>query len=254
MKVVKAQWNSKLIRRLSATKFLNPILGGRRRRRLKGERAEMVTGEALIAYRALLRATKKSFSGDTEMLKASASEIRKKFEENRLVASNSDITRLLEEAREATQFISTMIVQAKLNERGGYGSFWLFLSCAPSVCWNAWVKAHIFGNLIFLCRRDESKSGTRGSYFGASIRGDASEKICMSVSLKLDYFSLTRFVWSGKVDPFYASLFVFSFHGQVESIRSSLHTFLDEIRPFQNKNYRIHLHPWLILIMLYVRL
>ncbi|CAH8269538.1 unnamed protein product [Arabidopsis lyrata] len=80
----------------------------------------MVTGEALIAYRALLRATRKSFAGDTEMLKASASEIRKKFEENRLVASNADITRLLEEAREATQFISTMIVQAKLNERGGY--------------------------------------------------------------------------------------------------------------------------------------
>lgn len=54
------------------------------------------------------------------MLKASASEIRKKFEENRHVVS--DIPRLLEEAREATQFISTMIVQAKLNERGGYGT------------------------------------------------------------------------------------------------------------------------------------
>lgn len=92
-------------------------------KRLKGERAEMVTGEALIAYRALLRATRKSFAGDTEMLKASASEIRKKFEENRQVASGSDIPRLLEEAREATQFISTMIVQAKLNERGGYGTF-----------------------------------------------------------------------------------------------------------------------------------
>ncbi|CAF2264060.1 hypothetical protein BRARA_D00053 [Brassica rapa] len=80
----------------------------------------MVSREALIAYRALLRATRKSFAGDTEMLKASASEIRKKFEENRHVASDSDIPRLLEEAREATEFISTMIVQAKLNERGGY--------------------------------------------------------------------------------------------------------------------------------------
>ncbi|CAG7866264.1 unnamed protein product [Brassica rapa] len=78
----------------------------------------MVTGEALIAYRALLRATRRSFAGDVEMLKASASEIRKKFEENRHVVS--EIPRLLEEAREATQFISTMIVQAKLNERGGY--------------------------------------------------------------------------------------------------------------------------------------
>ncbi|KAG5386593.1 hypothetical protein IGI04_038063 [Brassica rapa subsp. trilocularis] len=79
---------------------------------------EMVTGEALIAYRALLRATRRSFAGDVEMLKASASEIRKKFEESRHVVS--EIPRLLEEAREATQFISTMIVQAKLNERGGY--------------------------------------------------------------------------------------------------------------------------------------
>ncbi|KAL1197848.1 hypothetical protein V5N11_027493 [Cardamine amara subsp. amara] len=80
----------------------------------------MVTGEALIVYRALLRATRKSFAGDSEMLKASASEIRKKFEENRHVASNSDIPRLLEEARDTVQFISTKIVQAKINERGGY--------------------------------------------------------------------------------------------------------------------------------------
>ncbi|CAH2063038.1 unnamed protein product [Thlaspi arvense] len=88
----------------------------------------MVTGEALIAYRALLRATRKSFAGDREMLKASAFEIRKKFEENRHVVSDSDIPRLLEEAREAAQFISTMIVQAKLNERGGYGTFYAVLT------------------------------------------------------------------------------------------------------------------------------
>ncbi|KAJ8898609.1 hypothetical protein K2173_004222 [Erythroxylum novogranatense] len=80
----------------------------------------MMRGEALSAYRALIRATRKSFSGDDLMLKASAREIRKKFEENRHVTSASDIQRLLEEAREATHFISTMIVQAKLNERGGY--------------------------------------------------------------------------------------------------------------------------------------
>ncbi|KAJ8750213.1 hypothetical protein K2173_014128 [Erythroxylum novogranatense] len=82
----------------------------------------MMRGEVLSAYRALIRATRKSFSGDDLMLKASAREIRKKFEENRHVTSASDIQRLLEEAREATQFISTMIVQAKLNERGGYGN------------------------------------------------------------------------------------------------------------------------------------
>ncbi|KAF2315012.1 hypothetical protein GH714_037553 [Hevea brasiliensis] len=70
--------------------------------------------------RALLRATRKSFAGDSVMLNASASEVRKKFEENCHVTSQTEIQRLLEEASEASDFISTMIVQAKLNERGGY--------------------------------------------------------------------------------------------------------------------------------------
>ncbi|KAL6564188.1 hypothetical protein OROMI_015638 [Orobanche minor] len=76
--------------------------------------------EAIQAYRAVLRATRKTFAGDTLMLRESAAELRKKFEENRHVSSPADLSRLLEEAREASQFISTMIVQAKLNERGGY--------------------------------------------------------------------------------------------------------------------------------------
>ncbi|KAJ6723426.1 COMPLEX III ASSEMBLY FACTOR LYRM7 [Salix koriyanagi] len=77
-------------------------------------------GEALSAYRALLRATRKSFTGDSLMLKASASEVRKKFEENRDASSETEIQKLLEEAREASDFVATMIVQAKLNDRGGY--------------------------------------------------------------------------------------------------------------------------------------
>ena len=55
------------------------------------------------------------------MLWESAAEVRKKFEENRHVTSEAEVRRLLEEAREASHFISTMIVQAKLNDRGGYG-------------------------------------------------------------------------------------------------------------------------------------
>ena len=82
----------------------------------------MVRGEVLSAYRALLRATRKSFAGDSLMLKGSASEVRKKFEENRDVSSEPEIQKLLEEAREASHFISNMIVQAKLNDRGGYGN------------------------------------------------------------------------------------------------------------------------------------
>lgn len=81
----------------------------------------MARAEALNAYRALLRATRKSFAGDTPMLKGSAAEVRKKFEENRHVTSDVEIQRLLEEAREAALFITQMIVQAKLNSRGGYG-------------------------------------------------------------------------------------------------------------------------------------
>uniref|UniRef100_A0A7N0UZ52 Complex 1 LYR protein domain-containing protein n=1 Tax=Kalanchoe fedtschenkoi TaxID=63787 RepID=A0A7N0UZ52_KALFE len=65
--------------------------------------------EALKAYRSVLRATRKSFAGDSVMLRESAVEVRKKFEENRNVASDAEIQRLLEEASEASQFISTMI-------------------------------------------------------------------------------------------------------------------------------------------------
>ncbi|KAG5514221.1 hypothetical protein RHGRI_035579 [Rhododendron griersonianum] len=80
-------------------------------------------GEALMAYRAVLRATRKTFAGDHLMLRESAAEVRKKFEENRHVSSETEIQRLLAEAREASDFISTTIVQAKLNPSGGYGSW-----------------------------------------------------------------------------------------------------------------------------------
>ncbi|KAL9261639.1 Mitochondrial zinc maintenance protein 1, mitochondrial-like protein [Drosera capensis] len=82
----------------------------------------MARSEILRAYREVLRATRKSFAGDTKMLKASAIEARTKFEENRHVESESEIGRLLEDAREAARFIENMIVQARLNDRGGYGN------------------------------------------------------------------------------------------------------------------------------------
>lgn len=78
--------------------------------------------EALKAYREVLRATRKSFAGDTMMLRESAAEVRKNFEENRHVSSEAEVQKLLEQAREASHFISTMIVQAKLTDRGGYGN------------------------------------------------------------------------------------------------------------------------------------
>jgi len=72
------------------------------------------------------------------MLKASAVEVRNKFEENRSVNSDSDIQKLLEDAREASNFISTMIVQARLNDRGGYGNLLLSILSCPSFCFLFW--------------------------------------------------------------------------------------------------------------------
>ncbi|XP_004495958.1 mitochondrial zinc maintenance protein 1, mitochondrial [Cicer arietinum] len=79
----------------------------------------MAREKVLSAYRALLKATRKSFAGDTLMLKGSAVEVRKKFEENKNVTSETEIQKLLEEAAEASDFITTMIVQAQLNSDAG---------------------------------------------------------------------------------------------------------------------------------------
>ena len=80
-------------------------------------------GEVLRAYRSLLKATRKTFGGDTLMLKESAVEVRKKFDENKNVTSDAQIQKLLEEAAEASHFITNMIVQAQLNSQAGsYGN------------------------------------------------------------------------------------------------------------------------------------
>ncbi|GLJ13689.1 hypothetical protein SUGI_0218260 [Cryptomeria japonica] len=76
--------------------------------------------QVISAYRALLRARKTSFSGDDIMLTQSAKEIRSKFEENRSVSSLTDIQKLVQEAREAADFLLNMVVQARLTERGTY--------------------------------------------------------------------------------------------------------------------------------------
>lgn len=93
--------------------------------------SEMARGEVLSAYRALLKATRKTFAGDTLMLKESAVEVRKKFEENSNVTSDTEIQKLLEEAGEASHFITNMIVQAHLNsDAGSYGMFYSNISSA----------------------------------------------------------------------------------------------------------------------------
>ncbi|KAF7818205.1 mitochondrial zinc maintenance protein 1, mitochondrial [Senna tora] len=80
---------------------------------------EMARAEVITAYRTLLRATRKTFAGDSLMIKESAGEVRKKFEDNRHVTSDAEIQSLLREAGEASHFLTNMIVQAKLNSATG---------------------------------------------------------------------------------------------------------------------------------------
>lgn len=104
----------------------------------------MARTEVLTAYRALLKATRKTFAGDSLMLKESAVEVRRRFDDNKNVTSDTEIQRLLQEANEASHFITNMIVQAKLNsDSGSYGTspilkiiliFRYFFLCTPSVC------------------------------------------------------------------------------------------------------------------------
>lgn len=60
------------------------------------------------------------------MLKGSAAEVRKQFEESRNVTSEAEIQKLLAQANEAAEFVSTMLVQAPLNnDAGSYGTLYL---------------------------------------------------------------------------------------------------------------------------------
>jgi len=92
----------------------------------------MTKGQVLSAYRAVLKATRKSFVGDHHMLKGSAAEVRKQFEESRNVTSEAEIQKLLAQANEAAEFVSTMLVQAPLNnDAGSYGTLSFSLSTPP---------------------------------------------------------------------------------------------------------------------------
>jgi complex III assembly factor LYRM7 len=79
-----------------------------------------VAAEVVMVYRELLKATRKTFAGDVEMLKGSAAEIRDKFRENSGVTSEAEIQKHIAQAREASHFITSSIVQGKLNDRGSY--------------------------------------------------------------------------------------------------------------------------------------
>jgi complex III assembly factor LYRM7 len=83
----------------------------------------MAAAEGLAAYRAVLRAARRTFTGDQLMLTESAVEIRRRFEEHRSLAPGSeDAVRALSDAREAAHFITNMIVQAQRAPSGSFGT------------------------------------------------------------------------------------------------------------------------------------
>ncbi|CAI7914561.1 unnamed protein product [Closterium sp. NIES-53] len=79
---------------------------------------------ALSAYRTLLRAIRKSFPGDQHANSAGRAEVRGHFEGNRGEADERRLAELERDARDAAEMLRTMVVQARLNDRGNFGEPW----------------------------------------------------------------------------------------------------------------------------------
>jgi hypothetical protein len=80
--------------------------------------------EVRSLYRSLMRVRRMAFSGDDVMVVASRAQIRHEFDVNRNVTNPEVLRECILKAREAVDFISKNVVQAKLNDRGNYGTQW----------------------------------------------------------------------------------------------------------------------------------
>jgi len=76
--------------------------------------------EAKQLFRQLLRARQQLFSGDKKALDASAIEIRSHFDANRNVTDEEEIKKRIRDGREAQMFLTTNVLQGKMNERGNF--------------------------------------------------------------------------------------------------------------------------------------
>mmetsp|Transcript_10165 Transcript_10165/g.30664 ORF Transcript_10165/g.30664 Transcript_10165/m.30664 type:complete len:99 (+) Transcript_10165:373-669(+) len=75
---------------------------------------------ALAAYRDLLRAVNKTFSGDAFALQKMYSETRAQFEANKGVQGEAEAQQRIADAHEARNFILESIVQAKKTSCGSF--------------------------------------------------------------------------------------------------------------------------------------
>lgn len=76
--------------------------------------------EARRLLRRLLRARLALFHGDEKALQASAIEIRSHFDQHKDITDAEDIRKRIKEGKEAEMFLTTNVLQGKMNERGNF--------------------------------------------------------------------------------------------------------------------------------------
>ncbi|KAI8500568.1 hypothetical protein Bbelb_213860 [Branchiostoma belcheri] len=75
----------------------------------------------LASFRALHKARKDVFKGDTAALEAARQRINQEFEKHKTETDPSKIEELVKVAEDTAVYVRQMVVQAQMNEAGRYG-------------------------------------------------------------------------------------------------------------------------------------
>lgn len=87
---------------------------------LSSSSSSLLGHEARRLLRGLLRARLALFHGDEKALQASAIEIRSHFDQHKDIANEEEIRKRIKEGKEAEMFLTTNVLQGKMNERGNF--------------------------------------------------------------------------------------------------------------------------------------
>ncbi|XP_078666338.1 complex III assembly factor LYRM7-like [Branchiostoma floridae x Branchiostoma belcheri] len=80
----------------------------------------MLRSKVLASFRALHRARKDVFKGDTAALEAARQRINQEFEKHKTETDQSKIEELVKVAEDTAVYVRQMVVQAQMNEAGRY--------------------------------------------------------------------------------------------------------------------------------------
>ncbi|KAI8503347.1 hypothetical protein Bbelb_191680 [Branchiostoma belcheri] len=80
----------------------------------------MLRSKVLASFRALHRARKDVFKGDTAALEAARQRINQEFEKHKTETDPSKIEELVKVAEDTAVYVRQMVVQAQMNEAGRY--------------------------------------------------------------------------------------------------------------------------------------